>query len=369
MSRTQLDALLAESVDGLDAVDRDHLREELGSLLSLVDDTPPTPSAELAELLGPPAPEAAAGPDLARVVPLRRLTGPRGAVTGAVVLAVATVGATGLSAAANSLPAPLQRQVSELSRSYLPFDFPRPRGVLDRTPTLEDLPDPESLSGVPAAPLPGTPAADDADGEARVPTTTRGGVTRGPQQVAARDDARLGAAPRSSTVTVRPTASPSPSASPSGTRARHDDAPRPRREQAGDGAAAPDGATGPRTRGPAVASASASPAPSPAAAPAPAAAPTAAPAPAAAPTPAAPDQEPDRPPTTSSDRGRGAQGTGSKGPESSADKGSGKGAPRSDEGRADGQPDRSTEPRDATGPTSVLGRSAQLLDRVTGTTG
>ena len=50
------------------------------------------------------------------------------AVAGALVLALSGVGATGLSAAANTLPRPLQHQVSQFSHHYLPFDLPEPPG-------------------------------------------------------------------------------------------------------------------------------------------------------------------------------------------------------------------------------------------------
>ena len=75
MSRLQLDALLEECADTLDPVDRDHLRDELGSLLGFVDDAAPAPSAELAAVLGLPAP---AQRDLATVLPLEapRTEGP-----------------------------------------------------------------------------------------------------------------------------------------------------------------------------------------------------------------------------------------------------------------------------------------------------
>ena len=89
MSRRQLDALLAESGEGLDAVDRAHLHEELGTLLTLVDDAPPAPSPDLAARLGLPAPSGARHSEIAPAVvaphhrgapgngPVRRLTGPR----------------------------------------------------------------------------------------------------------------------------------------------------------------------------------------------------------------------------------------------------------------------------------------------------
>ena len=214
MSRLQLDALLEEHADTIDRVDQDHLRDELGSLLGFVDDAPPTPSAELAAVLGLPSPpqhrSLAAVPLVAGPArPRRRLTGPRGAVTGAVVLAAATVGATGISAAANSLPAPLQRHVADLSRDYLPFDFPTPRGARDREPTSQGRPatgaqPPEHVA----------PPRDDA----RVPTsTTRGDavVRRTPTPVDAVASARASGATRSSaSAPARPAAPASPSTSP-----------------------------------------------------------------------------------------------------------------------------------------------------------
>ena len=56
------------------------------------------------------------------------------------MLAFSSVGATGLSAAANTLPRPLQHQVSEFSRHFLPFDLPEPPGRPERAP-LSSTPD------------------------------------------------------------------------------------------------------------------------------------------------------------------------------------------------------------------------------------
>ena len=247
MSRRQLDALLAESGEGLDAVDRAHLHEELGALLTLVDDAPPAPSPELAALLGLPAPGDAPPAVVALHRPghpahgsRRRLTGPRGAVTGAVVLAVATVGATGLSAAANSLPAPLQRQVADLSRTYLPFDFPEPRGAVG-------LP----LPGAQPAPQP--PVPDDAPGgatrqDARVPTPGREGTLPGPGSAAidGPDETDPAQAPGSRAASTGPSPAPRPAsttrpqgdaAGPRGTSAR------PTRPARGDDASGSAGST------------------------------------------------------------------------------------------------------------------------------
>ena len=60
MSHRQIDALLAESGDGLDPAARADLREGLGGLLVLVEDTAPAPSPELAALLDPASPKRAA---------------------------------------------------------------------------------------------------------------------------------------------------------------------------------------------------------------------------------------------------------------------------------------------------------------------
>ena len=60
------------------------------------------------------------------VAPPVPMTPRKRALAGVLVLALSGVGATGLSAAANTLPRPLQHQVSEFSRHYLPFDLPEP---------------------------------------------------------------------------------------------------------------------------------------------------------------------------------------------------------------------------------------------------
>lgn len=120
MKPSQLDAMLADS--GFDPDDVEHLAAVLSPLAELPAEVP-APSAELLALFGE---AGAAGGDgrTATVVPLAR--GRRSMVAGALVLALSGVGATGLSAAANTLPSPLQHQVSDFSRRYLPFDFPEP---------------------------------------------------------------------------------------------------------------------------------------------------------------------------------------------------------------------------------------------------
>ncbi len=115
MSAERIAEMLAES--GLAREEMADVLEAIAPLEDLARDVP-APSTELAALLGPghgtdPRPGALLG---AR----------RRAVAGAVVLALSGVGATGLSAAANTLPPPLQHRISQFSRHYLPFDLPEP---------------------------------------------------------------------------------------------------------------------------------------------------------------------------------------------------------------------------------------------------
>lgn len=120
MKHSQLDAMLAES--GFDPDDVEHLAAVLNPLAELSADAP-APSAELLALFGGDA--HADAERTAQVVPIVRGRN-RGVLAGAIVLALSGVGATGLSAAANTLPSPLQHQVSDFSHRYLPFDFPEP---------------------------------------------------------------------------------------------------------------------------------------------------------------------------------------------------------------------------------------------------
>ncbi|GAB3663292.1 hypothetical protein GCM10027596_26240 [Nocardioides korecus] len=117
----------------------DGLEHALSRALSPLLRTAPVPSPELRGLLDRGAPSRAAAParrpdpeDRPGVVLPLRVRGRR-ALAGALVLAAAGVGATGLSAAANTLPRPWQRQVADFSRIHLPFDFPEPpAGAGDR---------------------------------------------------------------------------------------------------------------------------------------------------------------------------------------------------------------------------------------------
>jgi hypothetical protein len=121
MSHAQMDAMFAEA--GI----APHEAAELAHLLAPLNDPSgavAVPSAELRVLFGEQAPAARCDPS--RLRSPRGARRGRGAVVGAVVLALSGVGATGLSAAANSLPDPWQHHVSDFSRHYLPFHFPQP---------------------------------------------------------------------------------------------------------------------------------------------------------------------------------------------------------------------------------------------------
>lgn len=128
MSHSQLAGMLAES--GLEPEVFGPLAAALEPLAALADEVP-APSAELRALLGErdPVPPRAVGQMV--LSPLGRGSG-----VAAAALAVALSGmcATGLSAAANTLPSPLQHHVSDFSRRYLPFDFPQPAAQLPDLP-------------------------------------------------------------------------------------------------------------------------------------------------------------------------------------------------------------------------------------------
>lgn len=210
MSPHQLDAMLRES--GLDAAGTARLAHALAPLEELADHAP-APSAALLLLLGEPAaepvvpevaPVAAPRPVDAVVVPLR-IRGRR-AVTGALLLALSGVGATGLSAAANTLPTPWQHHVSQFSQRYLPFDFPEPPTRLPGDRPLSGARSPGSTetrsldSGRSAqAPAPGAP-----DGPSGEGTDATAG---------ARPKPRVNAARASVTSAPRPTSTPAPSPS------------------------------------------------------------------------------------------------------------------------------------------------------------
>ena len=122
MSAARLEEMLADA--GLAPT----AQAELSGLLlplAATTDLVPEPSAELAALFG----ESTEGGEPGGLVPGAQAARPwrvRTATAGAVVLAISSVGATGLSAAANSLPSAIQHHVSQFSQHYLPFDFPEP---------------------------------------------------------------------------------------------------------------------------------------------------------------------------------------------------------------------------------------------------
>ena len=123
MSRSQLDAMLAESL--LAPEETDQLVAVLAPLADLSGQVP-APSAELNLLFGAEPRSGTWRSERGAAAPRSGRRG-SGTVAGVVVLALSGVGATGLSAAANTLPGAWQHQVSEFSSRYLPFDFPDPR--------------------------------------------------------------------------------------------------------------------------------------------------------------------------------------------------------------------------------------------------
>ena len=147
MKPSQLDAMLAASQLGLEEA------TELGAVLAPLAElaeVAPEPSTELLALFGQETQPATSYDEPVCV----RLFSPtprvRRAVAGAVVLALSGVGATGLSAAANTLPGPWQHHVSDFSRHYLPFDFPEPsrsRPHVPRPPDAAKAPHRHARSG------------------------------------------------------------------------------------------------------------------------------------------------------------------------------------------------------------------------------
>lgn len=100
------------------------LAATLGSLDHLVGE-PPEPSPELAAAVADRFGSTTDTQVLpAVVVPIQR--GRRLALAAAVAV-VAAVSTTGIAAANNKLPEPVQREIAEFSRHYLPFEFPAPQ--------------------------------------------------------------------------------------------------------------------------------------------------------------------------------------------------------------------------------------------------
>ncbi|MET0839070.1 MAG: hypothetical protein ABWY19_09840, partial [Marmoricola sp.] len=143
------------------------------------------------------------------------------AIAGALVLAVSGVGATGLSAAANTLPRPIQHRVHEFSKHYLPFDLPEPpppgqplgADVLPPVPSAEPRPgDPEaSRSAQQRAGVPTGPDAAARPAQVHAYTT---GPDAAPSPSAYAQPAPSSAPLASPSGGPSPSSAPSPSASP-----------------------------------------------------------------------------------------------------------------------------------------------------------
>jgi hypothetical protein len=210
---SQLDAMLAES--GFDPDDVDHLKAALNPLAELADEAP-GPSTELLALLGEKSSDGAT----LHAVPTRaQPRRSRGVVVGAVVLALSGVGATGLSAAANTLPSPWQHEVSDFSRRYLPFDFPQPTVQLPHlapVPLGSNDPDPDAEAAGSVGELL-VQRPDRSDEFSRSLTRTRS-AAQGARPSIARHAGRMhhedDSTPAARSVS-EPQASESPSASPS----------------------------------------------------------------------------------------------------------------------------------------------------------
>jgi hypothetical protein len=178
---------------------------ELGDVVDLLaplgelSETSPLPSAELEELF-------TASPPVAPVTAL--LGRRRGAVAGALVLAISGVGATGLSAAANTLPRPWQHGVSQFSQRYLPFDLPEPPKRAKSPLGIDTVP--PAYPSIAVGRASGEPTSRSIPG--RDPAVGAYPKGRPAQQPVDRPSA----SPSYSTFAVGPSAQPSPSGSPSG---------------------------------------------------------------------------------------------------------------------------------------------------------
>jgi hypothetical protein len=150
------------------------LVESLATLGRSVDGIEPRPGPELSSLLARSATGA--------VTPFTRR---RARLLVATAVAISTVGAGGIAAAANELPEGAQNLVSRFSERYLPFDLPRADtargdretrfGPARQTPP--SVQESDRVGGVPALPPAGEPpAAPDPDVAARevsVPDATK----------------------------------------------------------------------------------------------------------------------------------------------------------------------------------------------------
>jgi hypothetical protein len=140
------------------------LLESLTELGRSVDEVEPLPGPELASLMARTS-RGATGPSRRR----------RARLMVATAVAVGTVGAGGLAAAANELPDGAQDLVANFSERYLPFDLPR-SGAAGTGPDSRFAPAPQTPpssretehTGVPAlSPAGGAPEGGGTDGRAR----------------------------------------------------------------------------------------------------------------------------------------------------------------------------------------------------------
>jgi hypothetical protein len=144
--------MLAES--GIPEAGSTRLVESLSALARSLDEVEPSPGPELTSVM--------AGAARGAVVPFRRR---RARLMVATAVALSTVGAGGVVAAANELPEGAQNLVARFSERYLPFDLPpaEPRPVDDeaRLAPVQQTPpavtESDRVGGVPVLPPPDEP--------------------------------------------------------------------------------------------------------------------------------------------------------------------------------------------------------------------
>lgn len=127
----RLRAMLAES--GIAEEGSEQLLASLSTLERYAEDPPPAPSPELAAMLG-----GLRGDQ--RVVPLRRRPG---RLLVATAVALGTVAAGGIAAAANELPPGAQDLVADFGKRYLNVELPRSE---DRTDSAPRTPAPDRVA-------------------------------------------------------------------------------------------------------------------------------------------------------------------------------------------------------------------------------
>lgn len=155
--------MLAES--GIPEAGSTRLLESLTELGRSLDEVEPLPGPELTSLM--------ARTSRGAIGPARRR---RARLMVATAVAVGTVGAGGLAAAANELPDGAQDLVADFSERYLPFDLPRSVGAAGTAPDSRFAPAPQTPpdpretedTGVPAlSPAGDVPEGGGTDGRAR----------------------------------------------------------------------------------------------------------------------------------------------------------------------------------------------------------